>query len=105
MGGYGTWALGSLHPNLFAALVPICGGGDPETMVPSLREMPIWAFHGARDEIVPAEESRIMVDAVRKMNRNIRYTEYPEGTHTVWDTVYQEADLVPWLLSKRKELS
>ncbi len=100
MGGYGTWSIGSLHPELFAALVPICGGGDPEAMAPGLRDTPIWAFHGARDEVVPPEESRIMVQAVEAAgNRRLRYTEYPQGTHNVWDAAYAEAELVPWILS------
>lgn len=103
MGGYGTWGLGSLHPDLFSALIPVCGGGEPEVMAQPLSNMPIWAFHGAKDDIVPVEESRFMVEAVEKAgNPRIRYTEYPKGTHNVWDATYQEPELVPWLLSQTK---
>src|SRR6185437_2605059 len=65
MGGYGTWRLVAAHPERFAAALPICGGGEPETMARQLSRVPIWAFHGAKDPIVPLSASQAMVDAVK----------------------------------------
>jgi predicted peptidase len=100
MGGYGTFYLASLYPDLFAAAVPICGGGDPATMAPRLLGLPLWIFHGSDDDVVPVEESRSMVRALQaEMHPNLRYTEYPNTTHDSWDKAYAEPDLVKWLLS------
>lgn len=103
MGGYGTWALLKALPNRFAAAVPICGGGLPDA-VPSFRHVAIWVFHGAKDVVVPPDESRRMVTALRQAHANPRYTEYADVGHNSWDPAFAEPDLLPWLfgLSRQK---
>ncbi len=73
MGGFGAWIGASRHPDLFAAAVPIAGGGDPTDIVGTTAN--IWAFHGAADRAVPVRRSRQMVDALKKAGVDVRYTE------------------------------
>lgn len=96
MGGYGTWRLAESHPELFAAAIPICGGGDP-TKVIGLRSVPIWAFHGAKDEVVPLVESQEMVDAARAIGGQVKLTVYPEAGHDSWTVTYQNPEIYRWL--------
>jgi dienelactone hydrolase len=65
MGGYGTWRTAARYPGLFAAIVPICGGGDPND-TKSIAHVPVWAFHGANDNVVPCDESERMIDATKQ---------------------------------------
>ena len=92
MGGYGTWRLASAYPDRFAAAVPICGGGEPDTMASTLARVPIWAFHGAKDTVVPLAESQNMVDAVKKAGGDIRLTVYPEAQHNSWTETYDNQE-------------
>ena len=101
MGGYGTWALAARRPDLFAAAVPICGGGDPAT-VNVLKNLPIWVFHGGLDKVVLPEESENMVRALEKAGGKVRYTLYPEAYHDSWIETYDNPALYDWMLSKRK---
>ena len=101
MGGYGTWALATRRPDLFAAAVPICGGGDPAT-VNILKNLPIWVFHGGLDKVVLAEESEKMVRALEKAGGKVRYTLYPEAYHDSWTETYDNSALYDWMLSNRK---
>jgi predicted peptidase len=102
MGGFGTWRLVATHPERFAAAVPICGGGEPEAMAESLAGVPIWAFHGARDQVVPLSASEKMVDAVRRAGGDVRLTVYPEVEHDSWTQTYLNDEVYQWLLSHRK---
>ena len=101
MGGYGTWDLLTRFPERFAAAMPICGGGDP-TQAARLRDVPIWAFHGARDEVVPVAGSRLMVQAVKQAGGRARYTEYADVGHNAWDRAYGDVRAVSWLLGQRQ---
>ena len=101
MGGYGTWSLAAKHPNVFAAAVPICGGGDPST-VKRLKDMPIWAFHGAKDTVVPKSETEAMVSVLKKIGGNVKYTLYPDAYHDSWTKTYENEQLYQWLLSHQK---
>ena len=101
MGGYGTWALATRRPDLFAAAVPICGGGDPAT-VNILKNLPIWVFHGGLDKVVLPEESEKMVRALEKAGGKVRYTLYPEAYHDSWTETYDNSALYDWMLSNRK---
>jgi len=98
MGGYGTWLLAAQHPEKFAAIAPICGGGDPQ-WAPRLKDMPIWAFHGAQDDIVPLEKSQIMVRAVKEQGGNVCFTIYPEAGHDSWVKAYDDPELCQWFLA------
>ncbi len=101
MGGYGTWETAMRYPQLFAAIAPVCGGGDT-TMVHSLLNVPVWNFHGAKDTVVPLEGSDALVNALRKAGGEVRYTVYPEATHDSWTDTYNNDKLYKWLLSKEK---
>jgi len=110
MGGYGTWNLGLTHPEKFAAIVPICGGGELITVILSSRDkarelktLGIWAFHGGKDPVVPLEESQRMVDALKKAGvREVKLTVYPEVTHDSWTETYNNPELYEWLLEHHR---
>lgn len=100
MGGYGTWDLMSRFPAMFAAAVPICGGGD-EQQAPRLAALPVWVFHGAKDSVVEPARSRNMIKALRAAGGQPRYTEFPGVDHNSWDPACAEPDLLPWLFAQR----
>jgi predicted peptidase len=101
MGGYGTWDLVCRHPELFAAAVPVCGGGD-ETQAERVKNLPIWCFHGANDKVVPTVRSRNMVEAIRTAGGDPKYTEYEGVGHDSWVKAYNEPDLHGWVFQQRK---
>ena len=101
MGGFGSWSLACEYPDRFAAVVPICGGGDPRD-VGRIRDIPIWVFHGGKDPTVPVQRSREMVDALRKMGGRVRYTEYPDVGHGSWVPAYATEELYEWMLQQRR---
>ncbi|MFY9621079.1 MAG: alpha/beta hydrolase-fold protein [Pyrinomonadaceae bacterium] len=101
MGGFGTFAFIAEHPKMFAAGVPLCGGGD-ESKASRLTNTPTWAFHGAQDEAVPVERSRTIVAAIRKAGGQAKYTEYPDIGHIIWPAVVKETELLPWLFAQRR---
>lgn len=98
MGGYGTWQLAMSLPEIFAAIVPICGGGMYWN-ASRLVNVPIWAFHGAKDTIVLKEESIKLVDAVNKCGGKAKLTIYPENGHDAWSDTYNSQEVFRWLLS------
>ncbi len=102
MGGFGTWDYGAQHAEFFAALMPICGGGNVAD-APALATVPIWAFHGGSDSVVSPKESQTMVEAVKKAGGDIRFTEYPGVDHNSWDRAYGDAEATKWLLSHTNE--
>jgi predicted peptidase len=108
MGGYGAWHLAVKYPGRFAAVIPICGGsprtrGDRWTpLAEKIGPTPVWAFHGSDDRVVPASESRKMVEALRKVEGNrVRYTEVEGVGHNVWLNAAADPELLPWLLAQR----
>lgn len=101
MGGYGTWHLATAHPEHFAAIAPICGGGNP-LRVCALRDVPVWAFHGAQDPVVPLSESEKMVNALRECGGDVRLTVYPELAHDSWTMTYANPELYEWFLQHRR---
>ena len=98
MGGGGTWKLGAMNAERFAALAPVCGYGDGE-WASRLRRMPIWVFHGALDDVVNPEESQGMVDAINKAGGNVKFTLYPDANHNSWTATYNNPELYDWFLS------
>ncbi len=112
MGGYGTWSLATTYPERFAAAAPICGGegtigavlslGD-KVKGPALKNLPVWAFHGGKDNVVPVEESKRMVTFLKKIGvKDVQLTIYPEATHNSWTQTYANPDLYRWFLSHEK---
>ncbi len=101
MGGFGTWSLASRAPERFAALVPICGGGEPY-WAERFSHVPIWVFHGAKDAAVPLIRSEVMVEALRKKKGNPKFTVYPEAGHDSWTETYNNPELWDWLLAQKR---
>jgi predicted peptidase len=101
MGGFGTWIAISRYPDLFAAAIPICGGGDPTAL--DQTKTKVWAFHGTADRAVPPHRSREMVEALRRAGADPRYTEYPKVAHDAWVYAYQEPELASWLFTQRRQ--
>jgi predicted peptidase len=124
MGGAGSWYM-ARHNRKWAAVVPIAGevarrADDPfpsdpppdlarivgsrdpyATLAQLIGRTPVWAFHGRRDDVVPVTESRSMMAALRQAGGNVRYSEFPDGGHPVWDAVYGDATMVHWLLQQK----
>lgn len=100
MGGFGSWALAAKHPTRFAAVVPICGGGDPAT-AKHLIDIPIWAFHGDQDGAVPYSKSIEMVDAIKSAGgTKIRFTGMEHFGHNTWSAVYATPEVFQWMESQ-----
>lgn len=98
MGGYGTWTLAAAHPERFAAIAPICGGGNPDD-ADKLKDIPMWVFHGAKDPVVPLDRSQVMVDAVKSAGGgDVQFTIYPEAEHDSWTETYNNDELYKWML-------
>lgn len=100
MGGYGTWHLALKNPARFAALAPVCGGGIPP-LAHKLRDLPIRAFHGAEDDVVPPAASEKMVEATIKAGGQATFTNYPGVGHNSWTRAYSEPDLYTWMFAQR----
>ena len=103
MGGYGTWAITAKYPELFAAAVPICGGGDP-AQASRIKDLPLRVFHGAKDEAVPLARGQEMVDALKAVGAtDVSLTVYPDLAHDSWTPTYADPKLYEWLLTKRRK--
>ncbi|MCH5375960.1 MAG: prolyl oligopeptidase family serine peptidase [Planctomycetes bacterium] len=103
MGGFGTWALAARTPDRFAAIVPICGGGEPG-WARRLSKIPVWVFHGAKDTAVPIERSEEMVKALQAAEGNVQFTIYPEAGHDCWTETYDNPKLYEWLLQQKRQV-
>lgn len=103
MGGFGTFEILWRRPQLFAAAIAICGGGNPAGAKIYGKNFPIWVFHGAEDPVVPVNSSRIMVEALKEAKARVKYTEYPGVQHDSWKNAFAEADLLPWIFEQKKK--
>jgi predicted peptidase len=101
MGGYGTWSLAVAKPDKWAAIVPICGSGDPSKAA-KIKGVPCWCFHGDADKAVKVESSRKMIAALKEAGGDPKYTEYPDVGHNSWDKAYATKELYEWLLKQHK---
>jgi len=101
MGGYGTWDLAARQPDRFAAILPICGGGDDD-VAPRLAHLPIWCFHGDADTAVAVERSRSMIAAVKAAGGRPIYSELPGVGHDSWTPAYRDGFVLDWLFSQRR---
>jgi predicted peptidase len=102
MGGYGTWSIAAKYPDRWAAIVPICGGGDPKN-AEAICKIPCWCFHGDKDTAVKVERSREMIEALKKAGGEPKYTEYPGIGHNSWDKAYDTDELYVWLSKQSKK--
>jgi predicted esterase len=106
-GGNGTWALGLRYPDRFAALAPAAGYyGWPFTVsenICNLKDVPVWVFHGAKDDVVPLSAAQMLVDALEACSGNVQFTVFPDAGHEISEQVYSNPDLYDWLLSKSLE--
>jgi predicted peptidase len=102
MGGFGTWALATKEPKRFAAIAPICGGGDPEK-AGRIAHLPAWVFHGGKDNVVPPHRSEAMVEAMKKAGGDPKLTIYPDAGHDSWTRTYDNPDFWKWLLGQKRK--
>ena len=100
MGGFGVWDALQRRPDLFAAAVSVCGGGDT-ALAEKIKDIPVWAFHGAEDEAVKPKRSRDMIAALKKAGGNPRYTEYEKVGHNSWEKAYGDAKMYAWLFAQK----
>ncbi len=96
LGGWGVWFLITKKPDLFAAAIPICGGGNPEDAI-NATDVSIWAFHGFFDEKVNVARSREMLSAFEDVGANIKYSEFICSGHEIWNDVYRDEEVINWL--------
>ncbi|MBX7166194.1 MAG: DVUA0089 family protein [Pirellulales bacterium] len=106
MGGFGTFEYLAERPDLFAAAVPMSGGGSILD-APTIKDIPLWVFHGTLDDVVPVTYSRGMVNAIRNAGGSPLFTEIPNGGHDIWDPVYNDAELnqyglYDWMFAQSK---
>lgn len=101
MGGYGAWKLAAEAPTRFAALVPVCGGGNP-TWAPRLRHLPTWAFHGSDDNVVPVSQTKRMVEALEHVGAPVQLTIYDGVGHDSWTQTYDDPALYEWMLAQHR---
>lgn len=103
MGGMGTFELLYRKPDMFAAAIPICGGGKAASVKNYAVKLPLWIFHGAKDNVVDPLLSVHMVERLLKEGANPKFTLYENANHNSWDPAFAEPDLLPWLFSKTKK--
>jgi predicted peptidase len=102
MGGFGTWRLAFYSPERFAAIAPICGGGEEKHWAQRIAPIPTWVFHGAKDTAVPLERSERMVAALKKAGGHPKLTVYPDAGHDSWTQTYNNPEFYAWLLEQRR---
>jgi predicted peptidase len=110
MGGYGTWDLGFSYPEKFAAIAPVCGGGETISVIvaagekaQALKTLGVWAFHGGKDPVVPLQESERLVNLLKHHGaQEAKLTIYPEAGHDVWTETYGNPELYQWLLKHQR---
>jgi predicted peptidase len=101
MGGGGVWSLAATYPERWGSIAPVCGYGDP-AWAGRFADIPCWCFHGALDNVIPVEQSRAMIRALREAGGQPRYTEYPDVRHDSWKPAYANDELYEWFLRQRR---
>jgi predicted peptidase len=103
MGGFGTWSLAMAYPQRFAAIVPICGLAEDLDKLGVIRQLPVWAFHGDQDMLVPVQGMVKTVEALKACDGNVKLTIYPGIGHNAADPAYADPELYRWLLCQRRQ--
>ena len=101
MGGYGTWDAVQRRPKLFAAAVPICGGGD-KRLAKKIAKIPVWAWHGDKDGVIKPSRSQDMIAALKKAGGDPKYTEVKNRGHNVWVDAFGSAEMWAWLFEQKR---
>jgi len=101
MGGYATWGLLAAYPDLAAAAVPICGGGDP-SKAEKFKHVPLRCYHGSKDTAVPQKKSDDMIEALKKAGGKPEYTIFPDAGHDSWTAAYADPKLYEWMLAQKR---
>lgn len=104
LGGYATWSTAASRPERFAAIAPVCGAGDVQTAC-RLKNLPIWAFHGEKDNVVSLKDHQAMVDAVRACGGDVKFTVYPGIGHDSWTETYANPALYQWFLQHQRGIA
>ncbi|MFZ2322510.1 MAG: prolyl oligopeptidase family serine peptidase [Ignavibacteriaceae bacterium] len=99
LGGNGTWSLALAEPHRFAAIAPVCGW-SVLSVACTIKHLPIWVFHGAKDTVVPISASEQMVERLKSCGSNVKFTVYPEATHDSWTETYNNEELYKWFLEQ-----
>ncbi len=102
MGGFGAWELATAHPERFAALVVISGGGNP-VEVCRLRDTPVWIVHGRKDDVIPVNWSEEMAKRLDRCHGRVRLTIYEDAGHDAWSRTYSDPAFRSWLLAQHKD--
>lgn len=101
MGGFGTWGMITKWPDVFACAVPLCGGGDPSKAA-IIKDVPIWIFHGDKDDQVSIDFSRKMFAALQAVKSTAQFTELPGAGHIITEIVYPKPELDEWMFKQRR---
>lgn len=101
MGGFGTFRTAMAYPRRFAAIIPICGGGE-ESKADFIKHLPTWVFHGRKDDVVTIKRSQNMVTALARVGGKVSFTIYPEADHDSWTETYNNMEIYRWLLSHKR---
>lgn len=101
MGGVGVWTALERRPDFFAAAIPICSRGEP-TQAAKLKNIPLWAFHGDKDPVVPVEDTQRMIAAIIKAGGKPKMTIYPGVNHNSWSATYSNPEVMAWLFAQKK---
>ena len=102
LGGFGTWDMLGRAPEKIAAAIPICGGGDP-AMAPKFKDVPIWAFHGEADPVVPVSVTIDMIEALKQAGGSPKVTTYPGVEHESWKITYDDPKVIRWMFDQKKK--
>lgn len=102
MGGIGSWDMAIRHPNLFAAVAPIAARGEAYTSICGMKEVPVWAFHGAKDDVVALFKAEAIVKALQDCGGTVKFTVYPDAYHDSWTRTYNNRELYDWLLNQKR---
>jgi predicted peptidase len=101
MGAMGTFEILRRKPNLFASAFAICGGDHVEN-VKKYKHVPLWVFHGAKDNVVHIQKSEIVVNELKRLGSDVKFTVYPDANHNSWDAAFAEPDFLSWIFSFRR---
>ena len=100
-GGYGAWQVAVDYPDKFAAVVPLCGGLNDSTQVCKINRVPVWAFHGTKDEVIAINETERLVTGLRQCNGKVKFTRLENEGHSI-QYLYEREDIYTWMLKQKK---